>query len=133
MSDVIPRSRRRRGILPAGHAARSFASLRMTVLCALTGVMLAGCGGAAAPSTSLSSAASAKAPASASAAASAAARPVHIAYATQSAPSLPIFVARDSRIFKWHGIEADSTYSRDGGTPIAALVGCDGQFIVVRD
>src|SRR5438874_12118071 len=71
--------------------------------------------------------------ASADPASAAPARPVHIAYATQSATSLPVFVAKDGGIFSSHGIEATITYSRDGGAAIAALVGGDAQFIVVGD
>jgi len=82
---------------------------------------LAACGGA--PSAS-SSAPASGAPQ---------ARAVHIAYATQTATALPIFIARDAGIFKSHGIDADITYSRDGAAAIAALVGGDVQFIVVGD
>lgn len=56
-----------------------------------------------------------------------------MAYATQTATSLPIFIARDAGMFKSRGINADITYSRDGATAIAALVGGDMQFIVVGD
>jgi ABC-type nitrate/sulfonate/bicarbonate transport system substrate-binding protein len=80
---------------------------------------LAACGASAQPAGS-SQAASPKAP---SASASAQLRDVHLAYATQTATSLPIFIARDAGIFTSHGINADITFSRDGATAIAALVG----------
>jgi ABC-type nitrate/sulfonate/bicarbonate transport system substrate-binding protein len=91
---------------------------------------LTACGGAAAPA---SNPASASAKPAAPASASTLARTVRFAYATQTATSLPVFIARDTGMFKSRGINADITFSRDGATAIAALVGGDVQFIVVGD
>jgi ABC-type nitrate/sulfonate/bicarbonate transport system substrate-binding protein len=92
---------------------------------AAVSLILAACGGATSAPPS--------APASASASPAASARSVHMAYATQSATSLPILIARDAGIFKSHNIDANITFSRDGGAAIAALVGGDVQFIVVGE
>jgi NitT/TauT family transport system substrate-binding protein len=93
-------------------------ALKLAFMVAALTLALAACGG-----TTVTAKPSASAPA----------RSVHIAYATQTATALPIFIARDAGIFKSHGIEADIIYSRSGAAAIAALVGGDVQFIIVGD
>src|SRR5262245_53052376 len=118
--------------------------MRAGWLATITALLLTGCGGSAAPTASSSGAAASPAaaasspaaaakPAAASAAASAggsakpaasaaAARKIKIAYSTQAASFLPIFVAKEAGIYQKHGLDVDISYTRDGPTTMAALV-----------
>jgi len=142
--------------------------VRKVLVSGILGLLLAGCGGAAAPSTesvppsaAASSAAPAKpapasagapspaasapasakpaaasAPASVAAASSAgsgALRKLKIAYSTQAASFLPVYVAKEAGIYAKHGLDVEISYTRDGPTTLAALVSGEMQAIETGD
>jgi ABC-type nitrate/sulfonate/bicarbonate transport system substrate-binding protein len=55
------------------------------------------------------------------------AAPVRIAYSSISAAMLPLFVAKDKRLFDKYGVDVDITYIR--GVSIEALIAGEVQFV----
>src|SRR5688500_1621219 len=56
-----------------------------------------------------------------------AAAPVRIAYSSISAAMLPLFVAKDRKLFDKHGVDVELTYIR--GLAIEALIAGEVQFV----
>ena len=112
-------------------------------------LVLAACGGSAAPAPPSPPASSAPAkpangaaPASASAApASASAKPaasgqlrkVTWGYATLTGTFMPTLVGVEGGVFKKHGIELNVNYTRDGQTAMTALISGQMQFVTLAD
>jgi ABC-type nitrate/sulfonate/bicarbonate transport system substrate-binding protein len=55
------------------------------------------------------------------------AAPVRIAYSSISAAMLPLFIAKDKKLFDKQGVEVDLTYIR--GIAIEALIANEVQFV----
>ena len=55
------------------------------------------------------------------------AAPVRIAYSSISAAMLPLFVAKDKKLFDKYGVDAELTYIR--GVAIEALIAGEVQFV----
>lgn len=52
---------------------------------------------------------------------------MRVAYSSISAAMLPLFVAKDKRLFEKHGVDVDLTYIR--GVAIEALIANEVQFV----
>ncbi len=97
-------------------------------------VLLAGCGGTAAPTAPSSAPAKpATSAAAGSAKPSAQLRKVTWGYATLTGTFMPTLVGKEAGVFQNHGIDLDVNYTRDGQTAMTALISGQMQFVTLAD